>query len=388
MRIINVITRLNIGGASPPVISQAAALKARGHESLLVCGTPQPHEGSMEDDARAEGADVQRIASLRRNPHGVDDPRAFAALTALFRQWRPDVVSTHMSKAGAIGRVAARLAGVPVVVHTYHGKGFHVFSSGAKERVALGMERVLARLSSANVVVSEKQKQEFTTLGITPERLAVIRYGLDLDKFAVASPADLHAELGLSRSVPLVGVIARLVQIKGQDVLLRAAASLRERHPDAHYVIAGDGEARAVYEILTRELQMMDRVHFLGWRRDVPALLKTLSVVVLPTVLDFEGTPLAVIEAMAAGRPVVATDVGGVAEVVRNGETGLLVPPRDPSALARAIGDQLVNSAAAGRMAARGREFVSSQYRKERMIDETERLFVRLVEQSGHGVRS
>jgi len=388
MRIITVITRLNIGGASPPVISQAAALKARGHASLLVCGTPQPHEGCMESDARAEGADVQRIAPLRRNPHGVDDPRAFVALLSLFRRWRPDVVSTHMSKAGAIGRLAARMAGVPVIVHTYHGKGFHVFSSGAKERAALATERVLARLSSANIVVSEKQRDEFVTLGITPERLAVIRYGLDLDRFAAANPASLHAELGLSPSVPLVGVVARLVQIKGQDVLLRAAARLREQHPDVRYVIAGDGEARHTYEKLARELQIHDRVHFLGWRRDVPAVLKTLSVVVLPTVLDFEGTPLAVIEAMAASRPVVATDVGGVAEVVRNGETGLLVPPRDPEALARAIGAQLVDTGAATRMAERALGLVRSQYRKERMVDETERLFARLVEQAAGGVRS
>jgi glycosyltransferase involved in cell wall biosynthesis len=378
MRIITVITRLNIGGASPPVISQAAALKARGHESLLVCGTPQPHEGSMEDDARAEGADVQRITSLRRNPHGVDDPRALAALIALFRQWRPDVVSTHMSKAGAIGRVAARLAGVPVVVHTYHGKGFHVFSSGAKERMALGMERVLARLSSANVVVSEKQRMEFVALGITPERLAVIRYGLDLDRFARANPADLHAELGLSVAVPLVGVVARLVRIKGQDVLLRAAASLRDQYPDVHYVIAGDGDARQGYETFARELRMIDRVHFLGWRRDVAAVLKTLSVVVLPTVFDFEGTPLAVIEAMAAGRPVVATAVGGTPELLGDGR-GLLVRPGDARGLADAVAAVLTDPARAQAMATAARHWSRTHLHSDTMVQQYLDLYAGLV---------
>jgi len=381
MRIITVVTRLNIGGASPPVISQAAALRSRGHDSLLVCGTPEPHEGSMEEDARAAGADVRPLAALRRNPHVADDPRALLTLATLFRRWRPDVVSTHMSKAGALGRVAASLAGVPVIVHTYHGKGFHVFSSGVKEWASLAIERRLARLSSANIVVSEKQRKEFVSLGITPQRLVVIRYGLDLERFAGANPADLHAELGLPRSTPLVGVVARLVQIKGQDVLLRAAARLRQRRPDAHYVIAGDGEARPAYESLARELRMQDRVHFLGWRRDVPGVLKTLAVAVLPTVLDFEGTPLAVIEAMAAGRPVVATDVGGVAEVVRDGETGLLVPPRDTEALAGAIEAQLGDVVGASRMAVQAQQLVWVQYQKSRMIDETERLFERLLAQ-------
>jgi glycosyltransferase involved in cell wall biosynthesis len=379
MRVITVITRLNIGGASPPVIAQAAGLKARGHDSLLVCGTPQRHEGSMEEDARRAGADVLHFPPLCRNPGARTDARALAGLHALFRKSRPDVVSTHMSKAGAIGRVAARAAGVPVVVHTYHGKGFHVFSSRWKERAALLAERALGRLSTANIVVSEKQRAEFVSLGIAPDRLRVIRYGLDLDVLMCAGAAPLHAELALPPSVRLVGVVARVVAIKGQDVLLRAAARLRPSYPDVHYVIAGDGDARAFCETLASELQLADRVHFLGWRRDVPALLRSLSVAVLPTVLDFEGTPLAVIEAMAAGRPVVATDVGGVAEVVRNGETGLLIPPRDDEALARAIDAQLSNTAAAASMAAAGQRLVAGLYRKQRMVDETEALFLELV---------
>jgi glycosyltransferase involved in cell wall biosynthesis len=379
MRVVTVITRLNIGGASPPVIAQAAGLKSHGHDSLLVCGTPAPNEGSMEDDARRAGADVLHVPALRRNPSPVDDAWALARLYSLFRRMRPDVVSTHMSKAGAIGRVAARAAGVPVVVHTYHGKGFHVFSNRWKEVAALSAERLLSRLATGNIVVSEKQRAEFEALGISPDRLRVIRYGLDLDALMHSDAVPLHAELGLPASVPLVGVVARVVAIKGQDVLLRAAARLRERHPNVHYVIAGDGDSRPAFEALANELRLSDRVHFLGWRRDVPGLLRSLSVAVLPTVLDFEGTPLAVIEAMAAGCPVVATDVGGVAEVVRRGETGLLVPPRDDAALAAAIDAQLSNRTAAGGMAAAAQRLVSALYQRSRMVDETEAFFLELV---------
>jgi glycosyltransferase involved in cell wall biosynthesis len=385
MRVVTVITRLNIGGASPPVISQAAGLKSRGHDSLLVCGTPRPNEGSMEEDARREGADVLHLPALCRNPNLVEDARALARLYSLFRRMRPDVVSTHLSKAGAIGRVAARAAGVPVVVHTYHGKGFHVFSSRWKEEATLAAERLLARLATGNIVVSEKQRAEFESLGISPDRLRVIRYGLDLDALMTAEAAPLHAELGLPASVPLVGVVARVVEIKGQDVLLRAAARLRERFPHVHYLIAGDGHSRPAFEALAGELRLTDRVHFLGWRRDAPALFRSLAVAVLPTVLDFEGTPLAVIEAMAAGCPVVATDVGGVAEVVRHGETGLLVRPRDEAALADAIDAQLSNTAAAAAMAAAAQRLVGALYQRSRMVDETEAFFLELVKTHGRG---
>lgn len=379
MRVITVITRLNIGGASPPVISQVAGLRARGHESLLVCGTPQPNEGSMEEDARRLGADVLHFPALCRNPSPAEDVRAFTGLYSLFRRMRPDVVSTHMSKAGAIGRVAARAARVPIVVHTYHGKGFHVFKSRWKEAAALTAERVLARLASANIVVSEKQRIEFESLGINPPSLRVIRYGLDLDAFSSGGAARLHAELGIPAEAPLVGVVARVVAIKGQDVLLHAAARLRRRYPQVHYVIAGDGDRRAAYEELSKALGLADRVHFLGWRRDVPAVLRSLSVVVLPTVMDFEGTPLAVIEAMAAGRPVVATDVGGVGEVVRNGHTGVLVPPRSESALAAGIEAQLSNLQAAQQMADAAQRLVRGLYTEKRMVDETEALFSELL---------
>jgi glycosyltransferase involved in cell wall biosynthesis len=144
-------------------------------------------------------------------------------------------------------------------------------------------------------------------------------------------------------------------------------------------VIAGDGANRPAFEALARDLRIQDRVHFLGWRRDVPELLPSLSVVVLPTTMDFEGTPLTVIEALAASRPVVATDVGGVAEVVRHGETGLLVPPRNEAALADALDAQLSDSAAAARMGQKGCELVRQLYQRSRMVDETEQLFRELL---------
>jgi glycosyltransferase involved in cell wall biosynthesis len=382
VRIINVITRLNIGGASPPVISLAAGLRGFGHESLLVVGTPGEAEGSMDGDAERTGVDFMRIPELRRDPAGLDDVRALAALVRLFRARRPDVVGTHMSKAGALGRVAARLAGVKVIVHTYHAKAFYVFDRRWKETATIAAERALTRLSSGSIVVSEKQRRDFVELKIDrPERLRVVRYGLKLEPLlaADARPRTLRAETGVPETARLVGVVGRLVKIKGQDVFIRAAVEIARRFPDVYFILAGGGESQREYETLAAELGLESRFRFLGWRRDVPQVLANLDVVVLPTVNDFEGTPLAVIEALAAGRPVVATDVGGVSEVVRDGETGLLVPIKDPDAIARSVARLLDEPMTSRLLATKGRELVSDQYREADMVRNVEGYYRELA---------
>ncbi len=382
MKIINVITRLNIGGASPPVISVAAGLQRMGHDSLLVVGTPGATEGSMNADAERAGARLLEIPELRRDPDPLDDARALAALVRLFRRERPDVVGTHMSKAGALGRVAAKLAGVKVVVHTYHAKAFYVFNSRWKERATILAERGLAHLTSGSIVVSEKQKRDFIELGIDrAERLRVVRYGLKLEPFLEApnGPRTLRQELGLPPGCRLVGVVGRLVRIKGQEMFIRAAAELARQFDDVFYVLVGGGDSQGDYEALARELGLEGRMRFTGWRRDIAQVLPNLDVVVLPTTNDFEGTPLAVIEALAARRPVVATDVGGVAEVIHDGETGLLVPAHDVAAIVRSVAAMLKDPARAADMADRGRDLVSRLYREKDMVENIEAFYRQLM---------
>lgn len=374
MRILSVITRLNIGGASPMVLALTTGLKQFDHETLLVVGTPEPGEGTLEDEARAAGADVTRIPSLRRNPHPVRDAVALTALVRLFRRWRPDVVATHMSKAGALGRIAGALTGVPVV-HTYHGKGFHVFNGGLKTSLALNAERLLARISAGTIVVSDVQRKEFQHLRLgDPVRQRVIHYGLPLEPFVAAAQcgAPLRAELGVGPEIKLVGVIGRVIGIKGQDIFIRAARELTHSHPAARFVIVGDGDARALFEALAAEIGIGHLVTFLGWRRDIPQVLASLDVVVLPTVLDFEGVPVAVIEALAAARPVVATNVGGVAEVVHDRNTGRLVPARDVAAMAAAIANLLDDPAAAAAMGRRGQQLAQQLFHITRYLKESD----------------
>ncbi len=381
MRVATIITRLNIGGVSPPVISLAVGLRSRGHDHLLVIGTPEAAEGTLEVEAERAGVAMVRIPDLRRNPDPPRDLRVLGRLHALLRDYRPDVVATHMSKAGALGRLAARRAGVPVVVHTYHGKGFDVFPRGWRRTAALSIERLLARMATGNIVVSEKQHEEFTRLRVAPPaKLRTIHYGIDLEPFLQAQRqgSGLRRELGVGDEAVLVGVVARLVRIKGQDVFLRAAARLRASHPNAQFVLVGDGSERAAYEALARELGVEAR--FLGWRRDIPNVVSGLDVVVLSTAYEFEGTPVALIEALAGGRAVVATDVGGVAEVIKHGETGFVVPPRDPEALAAAIAPLLANPTLRATVGCCGQRLVCEQYGVERMVAETEAYFRELLD--------
>jgi glycosyltransferase involved in cell wall biosynthesis len=386
MRVATVITRLNIGGVSPPVISLVVGLRDRGHETLLIVGTSQPGEGTLDDEAAEAGATIVKIPELQRNLHAARDATALKRLIGIFRDFRPDVVATHMSKAGALGRVAARLTGAPVVVHTYHGKGFDVFESGWQRNSALWAERLLARIGTGNILISNKQRREFLQLRVAAaRRLHVIRLGLRLEPFIEAADrrGPLLHELGLRDDQLLVGVIARVVAIKGQDVFLRAGAITAARCPRARFLLVGDGPFRQPCEALARELGLDGRVHFLGWRRDIPDVLSALDLVALPTVKDFEGTPVALIEAMAARRAVVATDVGGVADVVQAGETGLLVAPGDATALADGMTRLLADADMRATLARNGQQFVCQRHRLDRMVVETEAYFAELLEAAG-----
>ena len=361
------------------VLALADRLRSFGHEMLLVVGTPEPGEGTLEAEARAAGIEVVRIDALRRNPHPFHDARALAALVRLFRGWHPDLIATHMSKAGALGRIAGALVRVPVV-HTYHGKGFHVFDSWWKTQLTLTAERLLARLTAGTIVVSDIQAREFAALHVGSDATRrVIHYGLELQPFLEASRATLREELGVGPDMRLVGVVGRVVGIKGQDVFIRAAQQICRDRPNVCFVIVGDGDARVQFQALAKDLGIERAVRFLGWRRDIPEILASLDVVVLPTVLDFEGVPVAVIEALAAGRPVVATNVGGVAEVVHDGETGRLVPPRDPVALAAAIRSLLDEPQAAMAMAKRGQELTKAMFRVDRYVKETADFLTEIV---------
>ena len=379
--LMRIVTRLNIGGPARQVLMLHRELPARGFDCELVSGAPQGEEGSFPPPAER----YVLVESLRRETDFRADARAIGTLTALMRQWRPDIVHTHTTTAGGLGRIAGRRAKVPILVHTFHGHVLSGYLSGIQTRALLEAERFLARRTDALVTVSARVRDELLALGIgRPEQWHVVPLGLELgDLLAGPAPAAAsRAALGLPPNGPLVGIVGRLAAIKDHESFLRAAGRVADARPDVTFVVAGDGALRAGLEAQALRL-LGDRVRFLGWVTDLPRLYGALEVVVLTS--RNEGTPVALIEAGAAGRPAVATDVGGVPDVVRDGVTGFVVPPGDHEAVAARILALLEHPETAAAMGEAGREWVRSRFAAERLVEDLIALYAGLLEAKGIG---
>jgi glycosyltransferase involved in cell wall biosynthesis len=378
INVLRVITRLNIGGPAIHAILLTHALDDGAvFKSTLVAGSTAQHEGDMLQLAREHAVRPVMLPALGREISPLDDLVSLARMVRLVRQIRPDVVHTHMAKAGTIGRVAARICGVPLVVHTYHGHVFHSYFSPLKTRVFVTIERALGLATNRIIVLGEGQRDEIASYGVAPlEKLVPIRLGLELSQFLDAERfrGELRRELGFSADTPVVGIVARLVPIKAHEVFLKAAVRIREVLPTAQFLLIGDGERRQELTVLAGELGLTECVHFLGWRQQMARLYADLDVVAL-TSLN-EGSPVALIEALASARPVVSTNVGGVPEVVMHGQTGLSVPSSDPSAFAAAVVTLLRDRPLGERLGQAGRRHVYPHYDSSRLVDDVRQLYL------------
>jgi glycosyltransferase involved in cell wall biosynthesis len=380
VRVVRVIARLNVGGPALHATLLSERLCPARYDSLLVTGRPGPAEGDYLVLRGKASPRVVVLPALGREIRGGADLLAFAGLVRLIRRVRPHIVHTHTAKAGTLGRLAARLLGVPVVVHTYHGHVFHGYFAPATTRVLLGIERWLGRRTERLLAVSETVRRELLALGIgTPERLTVMPLGLDLDPFVAAEAARgaLRAELGVDRRALLCGIVARLVPIKAHELFLEAAATVVRRLPESAFLVIGEGERRAELEGLATRLGLARHVRFLGWRPDLDRIYADLDLAVLTS--RNEGSPVSLIEAMAAARPVVATRVGGVPDLVEDGITGRLVPPGDAPALAAAIEALLRDPGARQAMGAAGRKRVVPAFGADRLLADMDRLYTELL---------
>lgn len=375
LRVLRVFSRLNIGGPSLHVILLSSGLRPLGYETRLVVGRESPREGNMLQFAARKNVTCETMAGLGREIAPLSDVRALAGLTRLMRRWRPAIVHTHTAKAGLLGRLAARAAGVGTVVHTYHGHVLRGYFSPAKTALFRWLEARLAGVSSALVAVSESVKQDLVSLGVAPaERIRVVPLGLELSHLAGELPrGELRRDLGLAAAAPLVGMVGRLVPIKDVPTFLRAARLVRETRPEARFALVGDGEDRPALEALANELGLDGSVRFVGWREDLAPVYGDLDVVVNAS--RNEGTPVALIEALAASRPVVATRVGGTPDLLGDGERGSLVAAGDAPALAQAILDALAGSEAVRRRARAGREHVLARHSSERLVRDVDALY-------------
>ncbi len=380
IRVMRIIARLNIGGPSIHVSLLTAGLNDGDFESILVTGTVSEDEGDMSYLADKLGVPPVFVGSLQREISLGKDWAALRELIKLLRDYKPHVVHTHTAKAGMLGRMAALLTRCPVIVHTFHGHVFSGYFGWLKTSLFIWVERVMAWWSSRILTISAGLKDDLVSYRIAPARkIDIVPLGLRLTDFAEAAnqPGGLRAELGCSPDVALVGIVGRLVPIKNHDLFLTAADRVRRTTPNVEFVIVGDGEEREHIEQAVNKLELTDCVHFLGWRQDLPMIYADLNAVVISS--NNEGTPVSLIEAMAARVPVVATKVGGIPDLLDGGRLGKLVPAKDAEALAGAIIEVIQVEGGYSDMIDAAQETMLAEYGVQRLIDDLRNLYLTLL---------
>src|SRR5438046_1909485 len=384
VRVLRVIARRNMGGPALHVAYLTAGLRERGYETTLVAGTLARGEDSMAFVADELGVEVERVEALQREISPWRDVLAILRLARIIRRVRPQILHTHTAKAGAVGRLAALFAGdarPPIVVHTFHGHVLRGYFDPVRTAGFRLLERWLARMSTALVAVSPQVRDDLVALGVAPrERFVVVRLGIELEQ-RVAAEQDGRGEsrrvLGIAPDRFAVGWIGRMTGVKRTDDVLRAFRRLRDRGVDACLCMIGDGPDRPAVERRAHELGVMRDTLFLGYQEDVAPYYAAFDAMILPSIN--EGTPVSAMEALAAGRPVVATRVGGVPDVVQEGRDGFLVDPGATDDLAERLTRLARDPDLRERMGAAGRERVLPRHAVARLIEDVDRLYRSLL---------
>jgi len=369
-RVLHIITRLELGGAQHNTLYTVAHLDPRYFAPALAWGPG----GVLDSQAHAlEGVELHPVPKLVREIRPLRDVGALAALRLVIRQVRPSIVHTHSSKAGILGRMAARLERVPVIVHTVHGFGFTPLQPAPVRRLFLLLERMAGRWTTHVIAVSWADLDRGVRLGLHRRNdVSVIRSGIRLDRYRGATGGKaVRRELGIPPDAVLVTQIGNFKPQKAPLDFVAMARRVAAAAPHCFFLMTGDGPLRERAEATVREASLAESFRFTGWRDDVPALLDATDIAVLSS--RHEGLPRAVVEALAAKVPVVATAVDGTPEVVRDGVDGYLVPPADPRALAERVLRLAKNEALRRRMASEPR--VLDEFDIDTMVRSQEDLY-------------
>ena len=379
VKILRILTRPNVGGVTVHVVMLTEGLDKSRFETLLVCGRVLGNEADMSYYAAEKGVLPLILPELKRNTHFLNDLIVFIKIYKLIKKEKPQIIDTHTTKDSALGR----MAGITYnflhpwrkvkLVHTYHGQAFEGYLGRFKSAAFIFFERCLAVFTDKIITVSDSLKEKLISLSISSaKKISVIPYGFELDNFLNIKPR--------ANGVLNIGIVARLVPIKNHRLFLNSAQRVIKDNPQAkiRFKIIGDGELRGMLEGYALGLGISDYVDFLGWKRDLVAAYNELDIISL-TSLN-EGTPVSLIEAMAAAKPIVATKVGGVVDLLgEEGVRGFLVGLNDTEAFARALSDLVKDKGLREKIGLSGREFIRMKFRKERLIRDTEQLYMKLL---------
>jgi glycosyltransferase involved in cell wall biosynthesis len=375
--VAHIITKLELGGAQQNTLYTVSHLDQARFRPLLISGEP----GILDREAEAlPGVRFLQVPSLVRAIRPWLDVHALITLTSVLRHHRPAIVHTHSSKAGILGRWAARLAGVPIIIHSIHGFGFTRYQHAITRRLLIMLERSAASVTTRFFAVSEANRKLGIDLGLFPAvRCSVIRSGIDLGAWrgAQVDVAAKRRQLGLDPRYPVIGMIAALKPQKAPLDFVRMAAWVNRDKPETQFLLVGGGELRPAVEAEVNRLGLAGRFVLTGWRRDVAEILPCMDIFALTSL--WEGLPRVYLEALVSGVPVVGTRVDGAAEVITDGQTGYLTEPGDVGAMAERIVYLLQHPDEAKRMVERGR-WVPADYDIHLMVQQQEAEYDRLLE--------
>jgi glycosyltransferase involved in cell wall biosynthesis len=375
LRVLHVITRMIVGGAQENTMLSCALVDRAKFPSELLTGPQTGSEGELHGETRARGVVLHIEPSLVREVHPWKDLVALWHLVQFIRAGRWDVIHTHSSKAGILGRLAGRIARAPVVVHTAHGWGFNPRQSAGVRELYVFLERLCARWCDRLVVVGEADRDVGLTLGIgRPEQYLLIRSGIEIEAYrdVPVTRAEVRARFGIPADAFVVGSVGRLSPQKAPLDMIAAFTLLAGQVPEARLLMVGDGPLRSAVEAAVAERGLTGRVHLAGLRREVPELLRALDVFALSS--HWEGLPRVFPQAMAAGLPIVATHVAGAADAVREGENGFLVEVGDARAMAARWLELARDPARRAQMGRRGLERVE-EFSADRMVNQLQELY-------------
>ncbi len=348
IKVVHIITRFDKGGSAENTLLTVLGTDKKKYEVILVKGSSHESEMSRIEyasviaslkKAKAEGIRIINIRSFFRRLNPIYDLLTFLSLFLFLLKEKPGIVHTHTSKAGFLGRLAAKLAAVPLIIHTPHGHVFSGYFGQFKTKMFIILERLATRMTDRIVALTNSEKEDYIKLRIADEdKVVVIHSGVDLAKFqdlAESEIAKIKSELGLAENSLVVGTAGRLVPVKGPEFLVEAARDVVSKHPETVFIFAGDGQLRQDLERRASKLGLTANIIFTGWRQDVARMIATFDIFVLPSLNEGMGRVL--VEAMALGKPIVASDRGGIKDLVVQGKNGFLVPARNPRLLAKHI---------------------------------------------------
>jgi len=388
IKIAQVITRLDRGGAPDIYRILCDHLDPAVYDITLIIGHCEyPTLKTRELLKKFQGKTIV-VPSLKREINPANDMAAFTRLYAIFCDHKFDVIHTHTAKAGALGRLAAGLAGGSVIVHTPHGHNFYGYFGPRASAVIVKIEKFLTLFTDRIVALTELERSDYIKFGIDDGRKIIVIYqGLELEKETLDQEDifNLKSVFNIQPEDLVVGMVGRLEPVKGSTFFIEAASLISKRFPGAKFLVAGEGSLRNEMEEKARKLGIADKVIFAGWREDVPDMISVMDVVVQPSLNEAVG--IALVEAQAQGVPIVATKVGGIPEAVVDGKTGILVPPSDAEKLAEAVSGLLADKAKRAAMGAAGRAWVQDKFRAETMAEKTSALYMELLEKKRRNLR-